>query len=110
MASGTLVMAQNIIVRVTLNNGASGYGEAAPFPEISGEDRGSCGVSLSALSEVIIGQSAAEYRRIASALKEIDPLNPAARCALETAILDAFCHAAGIPLWALWGGADLQCC
>jgi L-alanine-DL-glutamate epimerase-like enolase superfamily enzyme len=33
---------------------------------------------------------------------------PAARCGLETAIIDACCHVANIPMWQLWGGADVR--
>lgn len=33
---------------------------------------------------------------------------PAARCGLETALVDAVARELGIPLWALWGGADLR--
>ncbi len=38
-------------------------------------------------------------------MAEIAPADPAARCGLETAILDAFCHAMGMPMWAYFGGA-----
>jgi L-alanine-DL-glutamate epimerase-like enolase superfamily enzyme len=33
---------------------------------------------------------------------------PAARCGLETAVIDAYCHALNIPMWKLWGGADVR--
>jgi L-alanine-DL-glutamate epimerase-like enolase superfamily enzyme len=36
------------------------------------------------------------------------PLQPAARCALETALLDAFCRSENIPMWQLWGGAAVR--
>jgi len=48
------------------------------------------------------------FRATADSSREIaeaNPRQPAARCGLETAMLDALCRAMGVPLWALWGGA-----
>ena len=42
VATGRLVTAQNLFVRVTLKDGSRGYGEIAPFPEVGGEDRDTC--------------------------------------------------------------------
>jgi L-Ala-D/L-Glu epimerase / N-acetyl-D-glutamate racemase len=36
------------------------------------------------------------------------PAHPAVHCGLETALLDALCRELRIPLWGLWGGADVQ--
>jgi L-alanine-DL-glutamate epimerase-like enolase superfamily enzyme len=56
----------------------------------------------------MIGQSAADYESLADRLYEQAPLQPAARCGLETALLDAYCRAQSIPLWKLWGTADIR--
>src|SRR3989442_560295 len=42
VATGRLVTAQNLFVRITLKSGARGYGEIAPFPEVGGDDRPTC--------------------------------------------------------------------
>src|SRR3989475_12292894 len=34
--------------------------------------------------------------------------HPAARCGLETALLDALCRHNGVPLWGFWGGFDVR--
>ncbi len=108
VATGTRVTAENIFIRLTLSGGAIGYGEAAPFPEVGGEDRPGALAVLKQLAETLLGQSAAEYKAVARLLADAAPAHPAARCGLETAMLDAFCREAGIPLWALWGGADVR--
>lgn len=108
VATGARVVAENVFVRITLQDGTPGYGEAAPFPEVGGEDRASCLNALARLAPTIVGQPTGAYRDLARAWTEMAPAQPAARCALETALLDAHCRAKRIPLWRVWGGADLR--
>lgn len=109
VATGTRVTAQNVFVRITLASGIQGYGEAAPLPEVGGESRDSCLAALETFGQALLGQSVDRYRQIARFLVELsESTQPAARCALETAVLDALCRSAGVPLWVLWGGADLR--
>jgi L-alanine-DL-glutamate epimerase-like enolase superfamily enzyme len=108
VATGARVVAENAFVRLTLRNGVSGYGEIAPFPEVGGEDRTASLAAAHHLAKGLLGESAAQYRRLGRLMREIMPANPAARCGLETALVDAFCRASRMPLWALWGGADVR--
>ena len=39
-------------------------------------------------------------------MHETLPHAPAARCGIETAILDALCRSLGVPLWKYLGGTD----
>ncbi len=108
VATGARVVAENVFVRVTLQNGAEGYGEAAPFPEVGGEDRPSCLTALSQLGHMILHQSAERFVDLAGMMQSAAPHLPAARCALETAAIDAYCRALSIPAWKLWGAADVR--
>ncbi len=108
VATGARVTAQNLFMRVTLRDGTQGIGEAAPFPEVGGEDRASCLAVATGLAPTLIGQSAAEHQAIADKLSEEAPLYPAARCGLETAMLDAYSRSLRIPLWQLWGSVDVR--
>jgi len=108
VATGTRVVAENVFVRLTLSNGTYGYGEAAPFPEVGGEDRESCLRALAHLAPLLIGQSVQDYQKLGRLLAEQAPFFPAARCGIETALLDAHCRATGIPLWRIWGCADVR--
>ena len=108
VATGSRLVAENVFVRVTLADGVEGYGEAAPFPEVGGENRTTCLTALSRLGPSLIGMPAEGFRAAAARLKEQAKGQPAARCALETAIIDSHCHAHGFPMWKLWGGADLR--
>lgn len=108
VATGSRVIAENVFVRLVLGDGTCGYGEAAPFPEVGGESRQSCLDSLSSLSPSLIGRSVCDYRTLAHHMAEQAPAQPAARCGLETALLDAYCRTRKIPMWKLWGGADVR--
>ena len=53
-------------------------------------------------------RTATQYRAIGRRLQEMAAAHPAARCGLETAVLDALCREFDVPLWGLWGGADVR--
>ena len=108
VATGVRTVAENVFLRVTLADGTQGYGEAAPFPEVGGETRESCLRTLHQLCNTVLGRSAASYKEVGHSLSEQARAYPAARCGLETAIIDAYCRAANIPMWQLWGGADVR--
>jgi L-alanine-DL-glutamate epimerase-like enolase superfamily enzyme len=108
VATGARVVAENVFLRLTLDNGIQGYGEAAPFPEVGGEDRASCLATLRILATALIGQSVRDYRELAVRMDALAHQHPAARCGLETAVLDAYCRSAEIPMWELWGGQDVR--
>ncbi|MGQ0811360.1 MAG: dipeptide epimerase [Nitrospiraceae bacterium] len=108
VATGTRMTAQNVFIRITLKGGTQGYDEAAPFPEVGGEDRDSCLAALVDLSKTLLGRSVADFHHIGRTVFEQAPPQPAARCGLETALLDAYCRTSDMPMWRLWGGADVR--
>jgi len=108
VASGSMAMAQNVFVRIQLRNGMSGFGEMAPFPDISGEDQAGCLDAFRSVAPLFLGQSALHWRKLCRILSEATQAVQAVRCGLETALLDALCHGMRIPLWSLWGGADVR--
>ncbi|HET8722368.1 MAG TPA: dipeptide epimerase [Nitrospira sp.] len=108
VATGTRTVAENLFIRVTLSDGSRGYGETAPFPEVGGETRAASLAAVRRLGRTMLGHPADQFKNIAQRLREQAPDQPAARCGLETALLDAHCHGHGLPMWMLWGGADLR--
>ena len=108
VATGSRIMAENVYVRLHLASGVIGYGEAAPFPEVGGEDRRSCLAALTQLSPLLIGHAAHHITSAAERMMELAPSQPAARCALETALWDAYCRTLGYPMWQQWGGTDVR--
>lgn len=108
VATGEMDVARNVFVRVTLRNGSHGYGEMAPFPDISGEDQDGSLTVFPLAAKECLGQSVTRFRELSQRLREVLPHTPAVRCGMETALLDALCRGMGIPLWGLWGGADVR--
>ena len=108
VATGEMRVAQNVFVRVTLRSGAYGYGEMAPFPDISGEDQDGNLQAFPHAAKECLGQSATHFRQLSQRLRSVASSAPAVRCGIETAVLDALCRGMGIPLWGLWGGADVR--
>ncbi len=80
----------------------------APFPEVSGETQEQCLSLFPNIASTLLGKPATHFRELAHDLKAQAPTYPSLRCGLETALLDAYCRASGIPLWGLWGGADVR--
>ena len=108
VSSGSLDRARLGAVRVILDSGHEGWGEMAPFPAITGETPEGTLEAANSVREYLLGAQLWEYRRLFTGLKERLPEAPAARCGLETAMLDAFSRSLGVPLWAFLGGADLK--
>jgi len=105
ISSGTVRGAQILYVSLTTSGGVRGFGEIAPLEPITHENREKSDLAVRHLIPVISGNSLLNYRRLSQRMKEELPRFPAARCGLETAMLDAFCRSIGVPLWAFWGGA-----
>jgi L-Ala-D/L-Glu epimerase / N-acetyl-D-glutamate racemase len=105
ISKGSVKVAENVFLRLTLASGITGFGEVAPLPQLMGADRASHLRALERLRTLVVGQPAWRYRRLSEAMAVAEPAHPAARAGVETALLDAFCRGCGIPMWALWGGA-----
>jgi L-alanine-DL-glutamate epimerase-like enolase superfamily enzyme len=99
IAGGAQHVAANVLVRVALASGAEGWGEAAPFPAANGETRADARSGIAGCGWV--GRDARAWRPLSAGLVA----SGSARCALETALVDALCTAWGVPLWAFFGGA-----
>lgn len=100
IATGNQEIARNLLVTVELADGTRGYGEAAPFPAVNGETQASAATALATAQRGIEGADVREWRRIGAWLKQQIGAAASARCALETAILDALTRQAHMPLWA----------
>jgi L-alanine-DL-glutamate epimerase-like enolase superfamily enzyme len=105
IAGGSADVARNLIVTVELADGTLGYGEAAPFPPFNGETQAMAESAVAAARSTVEGADAREWRRIAQGLRASVGQVGSARCAIETAVLDALTRRSHMPLWAFFGGA-----
>lgn len=82
------------IVRLTTDGGREGYGDAAPLPEAGTESIAAAEQQLHSLLPSLLGCA------VETALEKLPPLRdaPAARCGIETALLDLAAQHRGVPL------------
>src|SRR4051794_16983109 len=108
ISGGAQLRAENLLVSVELADGTRGLGEAAPFPAFNGETQADARVAIESMRSVVEGSDARAWRRTALDLRERIPGQGSARCAIETAILDALTRSFGLPLWSFFGGFETQ--
>jgi L-alanine-DL-glutamate epimerase-like enolase superfamily enzyme len=106
IAIGTKFNIENALICIELENGVKGYGEAAPLEPINGENQATALATLEACKGYLLGKSTADYRNISRHLKSVFWAQASARCAVEMALLDAFCRSLDIPLYQYLGGAE----
>jgi L-Ala-D/L-Glu epimerase / N-acetyl-D-glutamate racemase len=104
ISKGTVATAQNVLVRVVLQDGSAGYGEAAPFEAVTGETQASTLTALRGMIAALTGRDAAGWRALAAELRSLHPEAAAARCAVEQAVVDALARHLGLSLPAFLGG------
>lgn len=105
ISRGTQDTVQNLLVMVELASGARGLGEAAPLPAFNGETQDSARQGILAAKGVVLGRDARGFRRLARSIGDATRVG-SARCAVETAILDALTRHHGMSLLSFFGGVD----
>ena len=108
IATGAQHVAYNVLVRLTLADGTTGLGEAAPFTAVSGETQARTLAAIQAMHPLLLGQDVRAWRPLSAQLTEALPQEPSARCGLEMALLDALCRHHRVPLWVFFGGSGTQ--
>lgn len=95
----------SVLVRVRTVDGAEGWGEATPDPNVTGETwSGSAETIRRDLAPALIGHDS-RHREAALHLLDAGVEGaPSAKAALDIALHDLVARAAGIPLWQLLGG------
>lgn len=106
IATGAQNEAANVLVRVVLEDGTVGLGEAAPFPAVNGETQADALSALGDAADAIRGKDATRFRYLSGAIREATASSPSARCAIESAALDALTRRGGLSLWRFFGGAE----
>lgn len=103
IAGGTQDLACNLLVVLELADGTIGYGEAAPLPMFNGETQEQARHVLETAQAELVGRDAQEQKPLIELIYEHTGNIYSARCALETAVLDALARRSGTPFWKLFG-------
>lgn len=98
--------AEAVIVRVTAKDGTVGWGEAAAAPNLSGElAEGMVAAIQRLIAPTLIGGDAGKPEEIRAVMDRAIRANPAAKAALDLALLDLWGRSTGKPVCELLGGA-----
>lgn len=108
IATGAHHAAENVAVRVKLEDGTEGLGEAAPVPHISGETREQVLQTAGELAALLRGQDVRQYRRLSAMVREPLAAVPSALAAVEMAILDALLRSWGASFLEFFGGRETE--
>ena len=106
IATGAQVRANNVLVTVTLSDGTTGTGEAAPFPAVNGETQSAVLDALTGARSSLSGLDALRWRPAVRVADHALRGTPSALAAFESALLDALCRRSRLSLWAFFGGAE----
>jgi L-alanine-DL-glutamate epimerase-like enolase superfamily enzyme len=95
----------NVLVCLHTNQGIVGWGEASPFPAITGDTQATSIAVAKDIAELITGQDALNYVKILSAIHSLVPHNSSIKAAFDMALFDILGKVADLPLYKLLGGA-----
>ena len=94
----------NVFVRITADNGATGWGEASPTQPITGDTQDLVVAALHEYGRLLAGREVSDPVGAADAMAALLVFNTTARSALDMALYDLAARAAGKPLYAFLGG------
>ena len=107
ISGGTQESASIVLVAVELRDGTIGFGEAAPLPSFNGETRDDVLAVAGPAADLLLGRDAASWRTLSERIKDPTRWNgreiKSARCAIETALLDAWLRSQRISMWRFFG-------
>ena len=95
--------AENVLIKVTTDNGLVGYGEAAPFAPVTGETADSVIAVLELLKPGLIGMDPFCIEKIHAMMDHVIYGNGSAKCAVDLAMYDLMGKACGQPVYKLLG-------
>jgi L-alanine-DL-glutamate epimerase-like enolase superfamily enzyme len=101
---GTVSAANGVLVRVESDSGLVGWGEASPFPPITGETQETNVTVARSLRQLLLGQ---DPLAVGSFLRQAGSFlrtNPSILAAFDMALYDIQGKASGLPLFRLLGG------
>lgn len=102
---------QDLVVRIELENGVCGYGEAAPTLVISGDSLQSMqAVIHTVFKPLLVGQSMLNFQSLLFELQRRVVGNSSAKAAVEIALYDARAQLFNVPLCQLLGSAPVALC
>lgn len=96
----------SVLVKVVAS-GTIGWGEATPLHYVTGEDQESVIADVAKARDALVGRPIESFRICAARVTKAIPHSSSARCAIESAILDAVARTHDLPLYYYFGGRPM---
>jgi L-alanine-DL-glutamate epimerase-like enolase superfamily enzyme len=106
VAFGEITYSDNVLVRITTDDGITGFGEAAPLVFVTGETAESVSSVLEILRPMLIGLNPLAVDQIHAIINGALHGNTSARCAIDLALYDIHGKALNKPVYQVLGGGD----
>jgi L-alanine-DL-glutamate epimerase-like enolase superfamily enzyme len=106
VAFGEINYLDNVLVKITTDDGITGYGEAAPLVFVTGETAESVFAILEMLRPVLIGLNPLAVDQIHTIMNSALHGNSSTRCAIDLALYDIHGKALNKPVYQVLGGGD----
>ena len=104
IAYGEMDVTPAIFVKITTDEGICGFGEAAPFKPVTGEDEKTVTAALVAFREALTGTDPLDIAGAHITMERCSSGDPGAKCAVDIALYDIASKASGLPLYRYLGG------
>ena len=106
VAFSEITHSENVLVKITTDEGIVGYGEAAPIAFVTGETADSVVSILEMLRPGLIGLNPLAVDQIHQRMNSAVQGNSSARCAIDLALYDIRGKVMGKPVYQLLGGGN----
>ena len=105
-AKGRTLRSHTVIIKITLDSGVTGLGEATPVRYVTGESFRSLGPALRSARCLLINTDPADWRRTSLLLERALPQAHTARAGIEMALVDATARSVDQPAYRYLGGNE----
>ncbi|KOS59812.1 dipeptide epimerase [Lysinibacillus agricola] len=102
------VIPQNVIIKITTDEGIIGYGEAAPFLPVTGSDAQETQHFIQKIATLLIGKDPFYLENIHNLMNQVVVGQNAAKAGIDMALYDIIGKSSGQPLYKLLGGNSNQ--
>ncbi len=108
IATGRKDAANNVLVRVELEDGTVGFGEVAPSPYTTGDTQATSISAINHLRSVVEGRDVESWRTLLVDTRKALRHQFAAHSGVEIAVLDAWGKVTGVSLHQFFGGVKTE--
>lgn len=100
------VVPQNVIIKITTDEGIIGYGEAAPFQPVTGDDAFESKRFIDSLSDYLIGEDPICIEKIHRIMDRLVNGHTAAKAGIDMALYDIMGKKYNTPVYKILGGGN----